>query len=133
MVRNELEENSMSDYIKREAVINLIDGMQQSFQISKTTQSNIDKRIAEIPPADVVPKSIYEQTKWERDFAEKRADDMSKLIRNKDVVGVVRCKDCKYYHKEWNGSETHYYEDYWCEWVEPDENDFCSLGERAEA
>lgn len=44
----------MTDYIKREAVINLIDGMQQSFQISKSTQYTIDKRIAEISSADVV-------------------------------------------------------------------------------
>ena len=46
-------------------------------------------------------------------------------------VGVlIRCKDCKYYHKEWDGTEKHHHEDYWCEWVEPDENDFCSLAER---
>lgn len=47
-----------------------------------------------------------------------------------DAVPVIRCKDCKYYHKAWDGTEKHYYEDYWCEWVEPDGNDFCSLAER---
>lgn len=59
--------------------------------------------------------------------------DMALIDNTDDVVEVVRCKDCKYYHKEWNGSQTHYYKDYWCEWVEPDENNFCSYGERAEA
>lgn len=44
-------------------------------------------------------------------------------------MNVIKCKDCKYYHKKWNGTETNFYEDYWCEWVEPDEEDYCSLAE----
>ena len=47
-----------------------------------------------------------------------------------DAVEVVRCIDCKYYHTSWDGKETHYCEDYWCEWVDPSLDDFCSLGER---
>lgn len=53
-----------------------------------------------------------------------------KINYKRDFERVVRCKDCKYYHKEWDGTEKHHHEDYWCEWVEPDENDFCSLAER---
>lgn len=48
------------------------------------------------------------------------------------MAGIIRCKDCKWYHKEWDGTEKHFFEDYWCEWVEPDEDDFCSLAEPKE-
>ena len=44
-------------------------------------------------------------------------------------TAIIRCKDCRFYHKKWDGTETNHYEDYWCEWVEPDEDDFCSLAE----
>ena len=87
----------MTDYIKREDARHYINiasaGMNDVQKVVIKAMHYIDS----VAPADVVPKSIYEQTKWERDFAEKRADDMSKLIRNKDVVAVVRCKDCKHY------------------------------------
>ena len=50
-----------------------------------------------------------------------------------DAVEVVRCKDCKYFDKDENASES------WCECVAHfgkyfavDENDFCSYGERAD-
>ena len=47
-----------------------------------------------------------------------------------DAVEVVRCADCKYYHTEWDGTQEHYEDDYWCQWVEPNEEDYCSLGKR---
>lgn len=50
-----------------------------------------------------------------------------------DVIEVVRCKDCKYFDKDENASES------WCECVAHfgkyfavDQNDFCSYGERAD-
>lgn len=49
-----------------------------------------------------------------------------------DAVEVVRCADCKYYHTEWDGTQEHYEDDYWCQWVEPNEDDYCSLGQRRE-
>ena len=46
------------------------------------------------------------------------------------MMDVVRCKDCKYYHIAWDKAKpTHYYGDYWCEWVDTNEDDYCSLGE----
>lgn len=51
---------------------------------------------------------------------------------DKKANAIVCCKDCKYYHKAWDGTETHHYTDYWCEWVEPEEDDYCSLAERKE-
>lgn len=48
------------------------------------------------------------------------------------MAGIIRCKDCKWYHKAWDGTEKHFFESYWCEWVEPDEDDFCSLAEPKE-
>ena len=38
-----------------------------------------------------------------------------------DAVEVVRCKDCK-----------HRYSDSWCEYVDDDDNFYCSRGERKE-
>ena len=100
----------MTDYIKREDAIEAIDRILNYCE-------EIDLHL---------PKEEQSGYKMLNDYLAVR-----RYLVNS--VEVVRCKDCKYYHKEWNGSETHYYEDYWCEWVEPDENDFCSLGERAEA
>lgn len=52
---------------------------------------------------------------------------------NRDCVEVVRCKDCKYYHVAWDDcNPTNDYSEYWCEYVSPNENDYCSLGERKE-
>lgn len=43
---------------------------------------------------------------------------------------LIHCKDCRYYHVDWDVCKpTHYHTDYWCEWVEPREEDFCSLAE----
>lgn len=53
---------------------------------------------------------------------------------NVDAVSVVRCKDCKYYirgscdcHSEWPDEYTTGYD------CRPDEDDFCSYGERKES
>ena len=123
--KNMEEEDDMTDYIKREDARHYINiasaGMNDVQKVVIKAMHYIDS----VAPADVVPKSIYEQTKWERDFAEKRADDMSKLIRNKDVVEVVRCKDCKY-HDEFSSkcNKLHLTP------MRP--NYFCSFGERRE-
>lgn len=70
------------------------------------------------------------------DLCGKETSDEVKAIENcpsADVVEVVRCKDCKYYHQRWDDMKpTLNPESYWCEWVEPDEDSFCSLGERKE-
>lgn len=58
-------------------------------------------------------------------------EDIREFIRSiptADVAEVVRCKDCKYYQDN-NGG---YLQDM-CRWRQdetPDEDDFCSFGER---
>ena len=53
-------------------------------------------------------------------------DSIKDRIKNGDLVEVVRCKDCK--HKYVPDDM----EDKWCYWVDTDEDDFCSYGERRE-
>lgn len=47
-----------------------------------------------------------------------------------DAVPVVRCKDCRYFHRftDWADCDFH-------EWyrAEPNENDYCSRGERRDS
>ena len=45
-----------------------------------------------------------------------------------EAVEVVRCKDCKHYEDCDHGSGKICYR--WDEWIYPNEDDFCSLGER---
>lgn len=57
-----------------------------------------------------------------------------------DVAIVVRCKDCKHWHKEtsWCTIHSHFVDDYgmachpWesADWKMLQDNDFCSYGER---
>lgn len=45
-----------------------------------------------------------------------------------DAVPVVRCRDCKYNSEAKAIGEDSLWCDYWA--IDPDENDFCSYGER---
>ncbi len=54
--------------------------------------------------------------------------DGTDFTYNDNTGVIVLCKDCKYYHEEWDGTEERFFESYWCEWADTDENDFCSLG-----
>ena len=46
-----------------------------------------------------------------------------------DAVEVVRCKDCKHYvDSPYDNGDMMC--DYWGEWIFPEDNDFCSGGER---
>ena len=48
-----------------------------------------------------------------------------------DVVDVVRCKDCRY----WQDNQEGHYPNELCPWDKnetPDEDDYCSFGERRE-
>lgn len=51
-------------------------------------------------------------------------------FQDKDIVGVVRCKDCRYWQDN-NGGYPHE-ECRWGKEETPDEDDFCSYGERKE-
>ena len=47
-----------------------------------------------------------------------------------DLTEVVRCKDCRWWQDNNNGYP--HANCHWCETETPDEDDFCSLGERQE-
>lgn len=58
-----------------------------------------------------------------------------------DAVEVVRCRDCKYRHKEWHHDKRNKNGGYWISWCDNDaiaervyglaaDYDFCSYGER---
>lgn len=48
----------------------------------------------------------------------------------KDVVEVVRCKDCKHWHEWENGTGSCQRSENSCFWVGVDFDDYCSFGER---
>ena len=103
------------DAVSRQAVLDIIDAEAWAF---------CDYLIKEGRNAEQQPVSHF-------------SDNLRERIRYKDELPSVqpkaktgRCADCKYYHVKWDGTETHYFEDYWCEWVEPNEDDYCSLFEQ---
>ena len=51
-----------------------------------------------MPPAKVVSMGVFEQIRWERDIAIEQLKDYGVGFgeKKKDLVEVVRCKDCKY-------------------------------------
>ena len=76
---------------------------------------------------EAVSRGVYDQVRWERDIAIKQLEEhgISFGCTAPDVVKVVRCKDCKNFTPK---GMTYT----WCDWwgVDPDEEDFCSHGER---
>lgn len=51
-------------------------------------------------------------------------------IPTANVVEVVRCKDCKYYSKNFFGTESVC--QHWKTWYQTNGNDFCSYGKKVE-
>lgn len=113
----------MSDYIKREDAIKTLEDWKISGEMI----------LATVPSADVVEadKAQKEIDYW-HDKAQSYEQTILKLSLNKaDVVEVVRCKDCKYWQDN-NGG----YPNQNCRWMKdetPDDDDYCSYGERADA
>ena len=54
------------------------------------------------------------------------------IVLNRDVVEVVRCKDCKHYKQNPWSKEENMMCMCWCDWLATDPDDFCSYGERRE-
>lgn len=75
--------------------------------------------------------AVYPQYKWERDIALKQLEEygIGFAEKKRDMVEVVRCKECKHYSIE--GETTQFG---WCNALEmpTDEQRFCSDGERSE-
>ena len=81
-------------------------------------------------PTKVVPPSLADVYKWERDIALSQLEEYGIGFAEKkrdDLVEVVRCKDCVFYDYEMFPDD--------CRWDRdevPDGDDFCSCGERKE-
>ena len=50
----------------------------------------------------------------------------------RDLVEVIRCKDCKYYKQNPYSPDEDMMCMCWCDWLPTDTDDFCSYGERKE-
>ena len=64
-------------------------------------------------------------------YSEQYVVDMIESRPTADVVEVVRCKDCRY----WQDNQEGHYPNELCPWDKnetPDEDDYCSFGERRE-
>ena len=68
--------------------------------------SNAD--IVDMPPAKVISMGVLEQIRWERDVA---IDQLAEYgigfgEKKRDLVKVIRCKDCKWFAPNDNGFAT---------------------------
>ena len=84
-----------NDYISRQAAI---EAASRGCLELKGVFGRVENELEMLSSADVVPRSIFEQVKWERDIAMKQLEDLGIGFGEevKDVVEVVRCKDCKH-------------------------------------
>ena len=124
----------MAEYIEREALLKTHPFTKVGGNLTAYTEGYLDcvyearESIKNAPTADVVSKSLYDQIKWERDTAISQLESYGVGLGEKaDVVEVVRCKDCKHF-------EHNFENDTYCRCVggltDPENNDFCSYGER---
>lgn len=77
--------------------------------------ANVNDAILTAPTVDAVSREKYEASKEARHILVEFADDL--LAELKERVEVVRCKDCKEYK--------------YC-YLLPNDDDYCSKGERKE-
>lgn len=81
------------------------------------------------PTVDAVSRGVHDQVRWERDVAMEQLEEHGIPFGGiaPDVVKVVRCKDCKHFGYNLEN-------DTLCRVVsglsDPEENDFCSYGEK---
>lgn len=120
----------MAEYIEREALKKILEYYRSAPHvhiagsgISTGLEMGISGCISLLnnaPAADVVSKAAIEQLKWERDTAIEQLKEygVSFCEKKKDMVEVVRCKDCKH----WDFGDC-----YRQELTGP--TDFCSYGE----
>ena len=69
---------------------------------------------------DLLPNKVYMSYEW--------ADDIKnigkQLERIADKVNVVHCKDCKWHYLDVEDKS------FWCHYVDTDDDDYCSQGEK---
>ena len=127
----------MAEYIDRSELLRIEKLLDTDIlRKSKTASTIYDQMmydIAQIPAADVVPRSVYDQAAWERDTAlyQLRHDYGVSLGEKKpDDVPVVRCRDCTHIAEAKVNRKGFLI----CpaSGMEITDNDFCSYGERRE-
>ena len=113
----------MADYINREELIKDLKKFAPE-HYSALVNTLIEKQ----PAVDVVSIGVLEQVRWERDVAIEQLAEYGVCFgeKKKDLVEVIRCKDCKHYiarycTRDINGRTNMFL---------MNENDFCSYGER---
>lgn len=84
--------------------------------------------IAEAIDMAIDALAVYPRFKWERDTAISQLEEygIGFAEKKRDLVEVVRCKDCKWYGHL--GCAIRIVDDS----DKPNDNDFCSFGERRE-
>ena len=129
----------MSDYIKRADVIDELMKLP-----TDTIHSHFDdgyslgikhaiRTITTLPSADAVSREEYEELYHKAEEVNRMANEiLADFPSYKELVSVVRCKDCRYYHVP---RRTYSKETKMCcrsANIKVSESDFCSYGERAE-
>ena len=140
--------NPIKDLISREAAIELVasadktDGYKPVF-----TGRQITEMLSALPSADAVGVGRYENAMQklremprylnsikEKQITKVSADAVSREQYSKGYKDrdseLVRCKDCRWWQDNNDGYP--HANCHWCETETPDEDDFCSLGERKE-
>lgn len=77
------------------------DRLKEVFHRNVVSADAFDCLIDSAPTIDAVSKGVLEQFRWERDVAMKQLEEYGIPFctnKDKDMVKVVRCKDC--YHAE---------------------------------
>lgn len=132
----------MAEYIKRTDAMKICEGYSQHcFHSNDSNGQDIADRIlddiVEIPTEDIVSTKAFEQVKWERDTAIKQLESYGVgFCENKELVEVVRCKDCKLSSEPKTVSRYDLYcNDYDVYYCEKEQKivrgtHFCSYGER---
>lgn len=107
------------------------DRLKEVFHRNVVSADAFDCLIDSAPTIDAVSKGVLEQFRWERDVAISQLEEygIGFCEKKRDMVAVIRCKDCKHYSVE--GETTQFG---WCNALEmpTDEQRFCSDGERKE-
>ena len=124
----------MKEYIDKEKVLQILTDSSDAygtFSVERSVYLTARQKVRNIPAADVVSKSAFEQVVWERDTAIRQlSEDYGVVLgeKKRDAAQVVRCKDCRYWDEDGR--------------CEPHENglileytmptDFCSYGKPKE-
>lgn len=116
---------------REEAIEVLKKSIDNTIEMTVREWEEFDKEVAEAIDMAINALAVLQQYKWERDVAIEQLEEygIGFAEKKRDMVEVVRCKECKHYSLE--GETTQFG---WCNALEmpTDEQRFCSDGERRE-